>query len=151
MGRLTKPRIIVADDHPLFRQQLVLLLAAEFNVVAAAADGKLALDLIRRFHPDLVVLDLRMPRMNGIEVTMELNNDPQSPRVVICSGETEPEIVEVARQVGAIGFVFKERVKEDLIPAMKLAAQGKPFLSPQPRMSQKRSAARKEPSSIRPV
>ena len=123
-------RIVVADDNPAFLREVTSLLAVEFDVVATAADGKLALDLIRRYQPDLVVLDLQMPGLNGIEVTRELAKHPQSPRVVICSVETDPEIVEGARQAGALGYVFKLRVEKDLTLAVKLALQGKSFVSP---------------------
>ena len=125
MARL---RIIVADDNPAFLRELISLLTAEFEVVATAADGKSALELIRRYKPDLVVLDLGMPILNGIELTRGLAK--HSPPVVICSVETDPEIVEAARQVGALGYVFKVRVKKDLILAVKSAVQGRPFVSP---------------------
>jgi DNA-binding NarL/FixJ family response regulator len=125
---LARLRIIVADDNPAFLRELISLLTAEFEVVATAADGKSALDLIRRYKPDLVVLDLAMPILNGIELTRVLAK--HSPSVVICSVETDPEIVEAARQVGALGYVFKVRVKKDLILAVKSAVQGRPFVSP---------------------
>jgi DNA-binding NarL/FixJ family response regulator len=125
---LARLRIIVADDNPAFLRELISLLTAQFEVVATAADGKSALDLIRRYKPDLVVLDLAMPILNGIELTRELAK--HSPSVVICSVETDPEIVEAARQVGALGYVFKVRVKRDLILAVKSAVQGRPFVSP---------------------
>jgi DNA-binding NarL/FixJ family response regulator len=127
-AHLARVRIIVADDNPPFLQDLVSLLADEFDVVATATDGKSALDLIRRYQPDLVVLDLGMPVLNGIEVTRELAK--HSPAVVICSVETDPEVVEAARQAGALAYVFKVRVEKDLILAMKSALQGKSFASP---------------------
>jgi NarL family two-component system response regulator LiaR len=71
-----------------------------------------------------------MPELSGIEVTRELAKHPHSPPVVICSVETDPELVEAARQAGAIAYVFKMRVQKDLILAMKSALQGRPFVSP---------------------
>jgi two-component system nitrate/nitrite response regulator NarL len=106
------------------------LLAVEFDVVATARDGKTALDLIRRYVPDLAVLDLGMPSLNGIEVMQELTKSSQYPPIVICSVETDSEIVEAARQAGALGFVFKLRVEKDLILAVQSALQGKPLVSP---------------------
>jgi len=120
----------VADDNPAFLRELTSLLAAEFEVVATATDGNSALDLIRRYTPDLVVLDLVMPALNGIEVSRELAKSSSRPPVVICSVETDPEIVETARQAGALAYVFKLRVQKDLILAVKSALQGKPFVSP---------------------
>jgi DNA-binding NarL/FixJ family response regulator len=124
---LARLRIIVADDNPAFLRELTSLLAPEFDVVATAANGRSALDLIRRYKPDLVVLDLGMPLLNGIEVTRELAK--HSPPVVICSVETDPEVVEAAQQAGALAYVFKVRIEKDLILAVKSALQGKPFAS----------------------
>jgi DNA-binding NarL/FixJ family response regulator len=124
---LARLRIIVADDNPAFLRELTSLLAPEFDVVATAANGRSALDVIRRYKPDLVVLDLRMPLLNGIEVTRELAK--HSPPVVICSVETDPEVVEAAQRAGALAYVFKVRIEKDLILAVKSALQGKPFAS----------------------
>jgi DNA-binding NarL/FixJ family response regulator len=127
---LARPRIFVADDNPAFLRELASLLAAEFDVVATATDGRSALGLIRRYKPDLVVLDLAMPVLNGIEVTRELAMSSSSPPVVICSVETDPEVVEAARKAGAAAYVFKIRVQKELVLALKSALQGKPFVSP---------------------
>ena len=106
------------------------MLATEFDVVGTAADGRSALDLIRRYKPDLVVLDLGMPVLNGLEVTRELAKSSFSPPVVICSVETDPEAVDAAQEAGAIAYVFKIRAQKDLILALRSAIQGKPFVSP---------------------
>jgi len=124
---LTKLRVVVADDSPPFLQKLISLLAVEFDVVATAADGKMALNLIRRYEPDLVVLDMQMPGLNGIEITRELAKNPSSPPLVICSAETDSEIVEAAREAGALEYVFKARIETDLILAAKSAVQDSPF------------------------
>jgi len=129
---LAKLRIIVADDYLPFLQRLISLLAVDFDVVATAVDGKSTLELIRRCKPDLVVLDLHMPLLNGIEVTRELAENPPRPPVVICSIETDTEVVEAARKAGALAYVFKGRIEEDLILAVKLAVEGTPFVSPAP-------------------
>ena len=120
----------MADDNPAFLKTITSLLAVEFDVVATARDGKTALDLIRRYVPDLAVLDLGMPGLNGIEVMQELAKSSQDPPIVICSVETDSEIVEAALQAGALGFVFKLRVEKDLILAVQSALQGKPLVSP---------------------
>ena len=124
---MTRLRLIVADDSPPFLQKLVSLLAVEFEVVATAADGRTALDFIRRYEPDLVVLDLQMPGLNGIEITRELAKNPSSPPVVICSAESDPEIVEAAREAGAVEYVFKARIETDLSLAAKSAVQDSAF------------------------
>ncbi len=128
---MTKLRLIVADDSLPFLKKLVSLLSVEFNVVATAADGETALDLIRRFEPDVVVLDLHMPALNGIEVTRKLAKNPLSPKVVICSAETDPEFVEAAREAGAAEYVFKSRIETELILAARSAVQDSSFPTPE--------------------
>ena len=123
-------RIVVADDNPAFLSVVVSMLRAEFDVVATAADGKAAVERIREHKPDVAVLDLGMPGLNGIDVTKAVKNHIPGPSVVICSVETDPEIVRLAQQAGALGYVFKVRVGEDLKSAIKLAVQGRSFVSP---------------------
>lgn len=122
-------RVVVADDQSAFLQQIVSLLVPECEVVATASDGRSAIDLVRRHQPDVVVLDIGMPVLNGIEVTRELAKHPGCPPIVICSVETDPAIVEAAQDAGALGYVFKVRVAKDLLLAVNLAAQGRQFLS----------------------
>jgi len=123
-----KLSIVVADDNKAFLVKILSVVASEFEVVATAGDGRSALERIRLWRPNVAVLDLEMPGLNGIEVTRELTKDPSSPAVVICSVENDPEIVEAARQAGALGYVFKVRVAEDLIVAVKSAAAGQSFV-----------------------
>jgi two-component system nitrate/nitrite response regulator NarL len=125
-----KLRIVVADDNTAFLAKLVSVLATEFEVVATSRDGKSALECVRLWQPNVVVLDLEMPGINGIEVAKELIKSPSSPAVVICSVENDPEVVEAARQAGALGYVFKARVAEDLIVAVRSVARGQSFVSP---------------------
>ena len=125
-----KLRIVVADDNTAFLAKIVSVLATEFEVVATAADGRSALECIRVYRPDVAVLDIEMPGLNGLDVTRELAESPSSPAIVICSVENYPEIVEAARQAGALGYVFKARVAKDLRVAVKSAAQGQSFVSP---------------------
>jgi two-component system nitrate/nitrite response regulator NarL len=122
-------RIVVVDDNPAVLSQVVFLLETEFDVVGTAENGLLALESIRRLMPDVVVADLGMPVLNGVELTKELKKVASRPVVVICSVENDQEIVEAARQAGALGYVFKTHMTRDLIKAVKLAAQGKPFIS----------------------
>ena len=116
----------MADDSPHFLRKFVSVLQVEFDVMATAADGRTALELVLRHKPDVVVLDLYMPGLNGIEVTRELAKNSPSLPVVICSTETDPEIMEAARQAGAAEYVFKTQVDKDLILATKSAIQNSP-------------------------
>jgi DNA-binding NarL/FixJ family response regulator len=126
-----KLRIIVADDNPKMLEQVVLLLRDEFDVVATAADGGSARECIQRYKPDVAVLDLVMPQINGIELAREMSRNGNSTPVIICSVENDPEAIEAARSAGALGYVFKPRMARDLIPAVKSVAAGRPFTSPE--------------------
>src|SRR5205807_6770226 len=88
-----KLRVVVADDHPMWLLMLASILGANCEVVATAADGKSALQYVSRFDPDVVVLDLCMPGLSGLEVTRELMSNGPRPAVVICSAHVMPDII----------------------------------------------------------
>ena len=127
--RVRKPKIIIADDNHALLRQMVSLLSGEFDVVATAPDGRIALEKILQYRPDVVVLDLEMPFLNGMEVTRELRKLIPGPGVVICSVESDEEIVEAAQQAGALGYVFKTHMTKDLIKAVRSATSGESFIS----------------------
>lgn len=111
-------------------EELISLLGAEFDVIASATNGRVALDLIGSHKPDVVVLDLSMPELNGIRVAEESAKLSPSPRVVLCSILTDLNVMEAAREAGASGYIVKARVAKDLLPAVRTALQGKFFASP---------------------
>lgn len=125
-----KLRIVVADDNAEFLRKLVSVLETDFDVVATAPDGKSALERIRSCCPDVVVLDLQMAGLNGIEITSELSKHNPRPAIVICSVESDPDFVEAARTAGALGYVFKTRIEKDLVAAVKSVVRGESFVSP---------------------
>jgi DNA-binding NarL/FixJ family response regulator len=124
-----KLRILVADDNARFLRKTASILETEFDVVATAADGQAALEGVRNCGADVAVLDLEMPLLNGIAVTCELRRSGSDVKVIICSVETDAEIVEAALEAGAMGYVFKSRIETDLVQAVRSAAGGKSFVS----------------------
>jgi DNA-binding NarL/FixJ family response regulator len=122
-------RVIVADDDPGFLREFISLLGAEFEVVATASDGESALEYIRQHRPDVAVLDLKMPKLNGIEITRKATCCMPGLAVVICSVENHSDMVEVAFEAGALGYVSKTRIASDLISAVKSTAAGRRFIS----------------------
>jgi DNA-binding NarL/FixJ family response regulator len=120
---------VVADDNPDALRQMVTLLRSEFDVVATADNGQAALDCVRRHQPEVVVLDLKMPILNGIEASRELSKLIPHPAIVICSVENDPEIIGEALQAGALSYVVKMRMVHDLVIAVRLAASGESFIS----------------------
>lgn len=124
-----KLKILIADDNPAVLRQFVSLLGKEFDIVATAFDGGSALEAIRHFKPDVAVLDIRMPVLDGIELTRALQQEPHRPAVVICSVENDQEFVESAVLAGALCYVSKTNVAKDLVAAVKFAAEGQSFVS----------------------
>lgn len=124
-----KLRILIADDNAQFMRKMASVLEQEFDIVATVADGKAAVESARSCKPDVLVLDLEMPELNGIDVTRNLTNRYTGPRAIICSVETDPEIVEAALEAGALGYVFKSRIETDLVLAVKSVARGECFVS----------------------
>ena len=127
--RQMRLRIVIADDNPEFLERFVSVLKAEFDIVGTAKDGLAALELAARLQPDVAVLDIEMPGLNGIEVTRKLSRNYPSIAIVICSVNMEPDVVVAAREAGARGYVFKSRVASDLVSAVKAAASGTFFTS----------------------
>lgn len=124
-----KLRILIADDNKKALLALVTALSQEFNVIATAADGRSALEQISRLQPSVAVLDLNMPELNGIEVTKEIVRQRLSCAVVICTIAKAPELIEAALSAGALGYVCKRRLLQDLSIAVRRAAQGESFIS----------------------
>ena len=124
-----KLRILIADDNQKSLFALVKALSLEFDVIATATNGQSALEQIRRLQPSVAVLDLNMPELNGIEVAREIVRQRLSCAVVICSVEKAPEFIEAALAAGALGYVFKRRLNQDLSIAVQRAAHGESFIS----------------------
>jgi DNA-binding NarL/FixJ family response regulator len=122
-------RIVVIDDSASFLEKLVSILSIEFDVVKAVIDGKSCLEVILSCQPDVVVLDLGMPGLNGIEITRELMKYNPRPAIVICSVEHDLEVIQAAREAGALGYVFKARAARDLNSAVKSVVRGQSFVS----------------------
>jgi DNA-binding NarL/FixJ family response regulator len=124
-----KLRIVIADDNLGVLLQFASILQNEFDVVAAVPDGGLALEAIRSLRPDVAVLDLRMPVLDGIQLAKRLKEESHCPAVVICSVEEDQEFVEAAQHAGALGYVFKSRIARDLLDAIRSVTQGRSFVS----------------------
>jgi len=122
-------RLVVADEAREFLQEVLSILAVEFNVVATAADGKEALERINFHQPDAAILDYHLPKLSGLDAARYLARHPPSPPVVICSVETHPLIINTVRRAGALGYVFKTSVQRDLVRAVKIALRGRSFRS----------------------
>lgn len=129
------PRVILADDQKEILQSVVLTLGHEFSVVGTAENGAGAVELARRLSPDVLVLDISMPVENGIEAAYHLRELGSTARVVFLTVNTEPEFVEAAFFAGALGYVLKQSLVSDLVPAIWAAMDGATFISPSMHLS----------------
>ena len=129
MGNL---RILIADDHPAVRILLrnILESVPDWRVCGEAENGKSAVALAGRLHPDVIVMDLVMPESNGLEATREVLRSDRQARVVLTTLHEIPSFVDEARRVGACGCFFKTESGRHLIPAVRVASQRKPFFTP---------------------
>lgn len=125
-------KILLADDHPLVRAGLRAVLAAEpdLEVVAEAADGRQALTAARQHRPEVVVMDITMPGLNGIEATRQMVHD-LGVRVVALSTHGDRQFVAAMLQAGALGYLIKSVAAEDLVAAIRAVAAGRAYLGAQ--------------------
>jgi len=124
--------VVVADDHHLVRQGVCTLLAkySQVQIVGEAADGEAALMLVQQLAPKVAILDIAMPRLDGIQTTQRICAAGSSTQVVILSMHDRPQIARRALRAGAKGYVLKHATHEELWLAIEAASQGEVYLSP---------------------
>ncbi len=127
-----KTKIVIIDDHQLFREGVKRILDFErdFEVVAEGDDGQEALQLVEQYAPDVVIMDINMPSVNGIEATKQLVEANDETKVIILSIHDDETYVTHALQTGARGYLLKEMDADALVQAVKVVADGGSYLHP---------------------
>jgi two-component system response regulator NreC len=125
-------RVLLADDHSIVRRGMRSLLETEgsLEVVAEAADGLEALRLCEEHHPDLLILDVAMPKLNGIDVAERSQKMQPPPRAIMLSMHLDESYVMRSLNAGARAYLLKDATDEDLLPAIRAVAAGKSYFSP---------------------
>lgn len=125
-------RLLLVDDQTLFREGLTTLLAAQpdLEVVGEAANGEEALRLAAAVHPNVVLMDLRMPILDGVEATRRLHTSQPNTHVIVLTTFAEDEAVFDGLRAGAVGYLLKDASIEHLLEAIRAAARGESFLEP---------------------
>ena len=149
-------RVLVADDQELVRTGFRLILAGEpdISVVGDAADGRAAVELTRRLRPDVVLMDIRMPVLDGLAATQALAADPDcASRVLVLTTFDDDGYVFAALEAGASGYLLKDAPAEQLVSAIHVVASGEAILAPAvtTRLVREVATRRRDPDSVRAV
>ena len=128
---MKRPRIIIADDHAIVREGLVQCLQADFEVVAAVADGQQLLDVAQRIGHEAVVLDLSMPRLNGLEVIRQLRRAGSASRIIVLTMHSDVSYATEAFEAGASAYILKQAATEELANGIREVLRGGIYISPQ--------------------
>ena len=126
---LIRPRVLLADDHVALFEAELALLSAHFDVVGTAADGAALVEEARSLCPDVIVTDISMPILSGIEAVRKIRESGSRAQFVFLTVHREKEFVEACMEAGALGYVQKYRMNQDLMPAILAALAGQSYVS----------------------
>ncbi|MCP4547879.1 MAG: response regulator transcription factor [bacterium] len=124
------PRAVIADDHAFVRRAVTGLLASTHEVVATVGDGEALLEAARNHEPDLLIVDINMPRLSGLEALPQLRSLLPNALIIIITVTEDQTLARQASALGANAFVLKSRLAKDLTRAMSAAAEGDIYVSP---------------------
>ena len=130
MSRVSRPRVLLADDHLLVAEGVKSLLSDEFELVGVVEDGRALIEAARKLRPDVIVADITMPHLNGIDALAQLKQDDEQVRVVFLTMHPEVAYARRALEAGALGYVLKHSAPSELIAAIRAALDGKTWLTP---------------------
>ncbi|HEY5705118.1 MAG TPA: response regulator transcription factor [Terrimicrobiaceae bacterium] len=133
-----RPRVLLADDHPAMLALTADALAGEFFVVGSVGDGYELLAEAGRLHPDVIVLDITMPRLDGIDTARQLQRSRLPARLVFLTVHEDADYARAALDAGGLGYVVKTRLASDLLPAVRAALADCRFISPTVRLDEPR-------------
>jgi DNA-binding NarL/FixJ family response regulator len=129
-GYMSKTRVLLADDHLSILEEMYRTLGDEFEIVGVVHNGRDAVTEVRRLDPDVLILDISMPILNGIEAADELYITNKRTKIVFLTVHQDQDFVDAAFSAGAYGYVIKEDVTTDLVPAIREALRGHIYISP---------------------
>ncbi len=127
---LNRTRVLLADDHEAMLDRVKRLLEKEFQVVGIVRDGQAALEAVAELRPDVLILDISMPVLGGLQVALRLKQKKSKVRIVFLTVHEDPDFASEALAAGALGYVVKPRLATDLQVAIKEVLAGRSFVSP---------------------
>jgi DNA-binding NarL/FixJ family response regulator len=127
---MKKPRILLADDHKIVLEGLKSLLEPEFELIGTVEDGRTLVDQAGKLHPDVIVADISMPQLNGIEAVRQIKKKDDTIKVVFLTMHLDATYAASAFEAGASGFVLKHSAPSELITAIREAVRGRTYVTP---------------------
>jgi len=127
---MTRPTILIADDHKMFAQGLAGLLEDEFDLVGSVENGQALIDAAVRLKPDLIIVDISMPVLNGLDAVRRLYQGNTSAKVVFLTMHADTRLLREAFQCGGVGYVLKQSAGEELLFALRQVMSGRNYISP---------------------
>ncbi len=127
---MMRPRILLADDHTLLLDAFRALLEPEFEVVGTATDGRMLIEEFSRLKPDIVVVDVGMPLLNGLDAGRQLKSLQRSVKLIYLTMNPEPDLAREALRLGASGYVLKSSAASELKQAIQEALKGRSYITP---------------------
>ena len=127
---MNSTKVLLADDHTIVAQGLQLLLKDSFNLVGTVRDGRALLEAAARLKPDVIIADISMPLLNGLDAVRQLKSNGIEAKVIILTMHADPHLAADAFRAGASGFVLKDSAGEELIQAIREILQGRAYLTP---------------------
>jgi DNA-binding NarL/FixJ family response regulator len=127
---MSRPKVLLAEDHACVAESLVFFLRDDFEIVGTVRDGQALIDAARQLRPDVIVADIQMPVMGGLEALRRIRADGVDVRILFLSGHSDAQLAAQAMRAGANGFVLKQVASEELLTAIAEVLQGRVYLSP---------------------
>jgi len=127
---MSRARVLLADDHRIVAEGLKGILAAEFDLIGVVEDGRALIEAVKKMRPDVIVSDITMPNLNGIEALEELKKHDPAVRVIFLTMHRDVVYARRALEAGARGFVLKHSAPDELIMAVRAALEGRVFITP---------------------
>jgi DNA-binding NarL/FixJ family response regulator len=127
---MTRPRILMADDHLMLLEAFKALLEPDFEVVGTVTDGRALLEEFSRLHPDVVLLDVAMPLLNGLDAGRQLKAQRRSVKLIYLTMNPDPDLAGEALRLGASGYVLKSSAAQELKQAIQEALRGRSYITP---------------------
>jgi DNA-binding NarL/FixJ family response regulator len=130
-SRFHRPRVLLADDHRMVTEGLKSLLTPEFELIGIVEDGRALVEAARKLHPDVIVADITMPHLNGLEALVQLKKHDPHVKIIFLTMHRDSAYARRALESGAVGFVLKHSAPAELVTALRAALDGKTYLTPE--------------------